>query len=619
MEDDSGGERQSRGKAGPPPLTKAQIERARLKKNEGWKDPSVLQRPSKYSTLTGQKTGPKWSFGKGADRFPSASANTSKELQRSKSSPAWSAQTSTTASVADFHEASLDFTSAEPSRVLTGPEASVEQPHGGFGDASDEDFNEDVPSSPSRHPRPPVTDRLKAPRLECGLDRLDEPEQRSAHPRAHSYDPIQTLGPGSSSTFMQSPNWSFGGGRSRTSDNKKKEHLAHIYQGASSGKKGKVSRASVTLMDLKDAIKPSHKPQAPLSRGFGSQARLQVKGGPMQLPADAPGPGRYELMQFGDVEPVWLKSHGQKSIWSNRTSGRADLRIRTGNPASLGPGGSCTDPASLGSKQASGPTPVFGHPLHDLSKPEYPGLEPTRYDLGSTLGRDRSPVYSLGSGKRSDLGPTPASPGPAQYTIKDSMGSALAISFGKSTRVHESDLVDPDEPPGPGAHTVREPKAPGLGLSKEERMRHTFGGGSFSGPGPGDCFKQLPSTLDLKCGRTMGPRLERSREESPGPCDTAGSDPFKTDIICHDAGPSWGELANRSSIRKPPWREVLQPPVFQLKSGEKLISAVAPLQFKPTGPKWSFMPRRDGKSRPPQGMCVKPGETEAFIVATSVG
>jgi hypothetical protein len=56
--------------------------------------------------------------------------------------------------------------------------------------------------------------------------------------------------------------------------------------------------------------------------------------------------------------------------------------------------------------------------------------------------------------------------------------------------------------------------------------------------------------------------------------------------------PSWGSLNNRSSIRKPPWQVPEQPPVFELKSGEKLIMTNVPVKFKPGGPKWSMMKRR---------------------------
>jgi len=172
MEEESPGEAPFKGKAGFPPLTQAQIEKARLKKNEGFFDPTMLK-TSKFSTLSGQKTGEKFSFSK-ANRFPSASKDFSEALRRSKSSPAWSGQTSTAASDGGG-EASIEFTSAEPSRVLSGHGASIQEPAGpssGFADNSDDELNEG--SISYRHPRPPATDHLSAPRLDGSCDRLGE-------------------------------------------------------------------------------------------------------------------------------------------------------------------------------------------------------------------------------------------------------------------------------------------------------------------------------------------------------------------------------------------------------------------------------------------------------------
>lgn len=585
----------------------------------GFIDPTML-RTSKYSTLSGAKTGEKFSFGK-ATRFPSHSANLSKELQRSKSSPAWSAEASTTASVADgLMEASQDFTSAEPSRVLS-TEASVQEPArpssgaGALVDSDDDEFVEGFPDSPTRHPLPPDKDRLQCPRLDSSLERLGDPQQRSAHPRAHSYDPAQTLGPGTSDTFQHSPHYSFGGGPSRVNDPSKKEHLAHLLC-TSSTKKGKISRAALTMMDLKDAIKPDHKPQAPLSRGFGSQARgLALKAGPMAL-----GPGAYELMRLGDLEPVWMRSKGNQCIWSTRTCGRSDLRNRIGTGPNLAPGDSITEETFQ--FKAGGPTPVFGHPLTEYSKPEWQGSDPSHYNVASSLCRDRSPIHSVGTGKRPGAPPA-RSPGPAQYRIKDDVRhrSQPAVSFGKSTRIHECELVDPDEPPGPGAHTVRvDPKVadkPSTGLPKDAKMRETFlQRDTKTWPSPGDWGGRsagggtLPSSLE-KGGRSMGIHLPRTKEERPGPADTAGWDPYTTDSLCVHSGPSWGSLVNRSDVRKPPWRQIEQPPVFELKSGEKLIMTNVPIQFKSGGPKWSLMPRRAQRR--------DNTESEAMIMASSIG
>lgn len=325
---------------------------------------------------------------------------------------------------------------------------------------------------------------------------------------------------------------------------------------------------------------------------------------------NSPGPAAYELMRIGDLEPVWMRSKGSQCRWSTRTSGRADLRNRTGNPANLGPGGSISE-ETLEFK-ASGPTPVLGHPLKEFSKPEWQGSDPSHYNVASSLCRDRSPIHSIGTGKRPDWR-SPASPGPAQYSPKDDVRhrNQPPISFGKSTRIHECELVDPDEPPGPGAHTVRkDPKVtdkPSTGLPKDVKMREPV---RLIGPAPGDCYRELPSSLE-KGGRSIGIHLPRTREERPGPLDTAGPDPYTTDSLCHHSGPSWGSLVNRSDVRKPPWRQIEQPPVFELKSGEKLIMTNVPIQFKSGGPKWSLMPRREQRR--------DHTESEAMIMATSMG
>jgi len=141
------------------------------------------------------------------------------------------------------------------------------------------------------------------------------------------------------------------------------------------------------------------------------------------------------------------------------------------------------------------------------------------------------------------------------------------------------------------------------------------------GPSPGDAFKGIPTFLDTK-GRSIGVKLPRPVEETPGPGDTAGSgDPFRTDLITMTSSPSWGELANRSSVRKPPWRTITQPPVFQLKNGEKLIMTNVPTQWKPGGPKYSIMPRRKEPRHPNvRGHDSElPAESEAMVALTSLG
>lgn len=326
---------------------------------------------------------------------------------------------------------------------------------------------------------------------------------------------------------------------------------------------------------------------------------------------NSPGPSAYELMRLGDLEPVWMRSKGNQCIWKSRTSGRGFMGNRTGNPTTLGPGGNPLSEDTFEFK-ASGPTSIFGHPLKELSKPEWTGSDPSRYNLATSMCRDRSPIHSVGTGKRPGAPPV-RSPGPAQYSVKDDVRYRTypVSSFGKSTRIHECEMVDPDEPPGPGAHTVRsDPKVtdmPSTGLPQEKRMRVPI---PMMAPGPGDCYRELPSSLE-KNGRSIAIHLPRTKEEKPGPFDTAGGDPYTTDSLCVNAAASWGSLVNRSDVRKPPWRIQEQPPVFELKSGEKLTMGNVPIQFKSGGPKWSLMPRRK--------QIRETTESEAMIMATSLG
>jgi hypothetical protein len=154
----------------------------------------------------------------------------------------------------------------------------------------------------------------------------------------------------------------------------------------------------------------------------------------------------------------------------------------------------------------------------------------------------------------------------------------------------------------------------GVALSKSAKLEKMAGMGP-AGPAPGDAFKAgLPSSLD-KRGRSIGIQLPRPREFTPGPADTAGGDPHQLDLVTRVTGPSWGSLGNRSSVRKPPWREVEQPPVFELKSGEKLIMTNVPIQFKPTGPKWSMMKRRPNREEK-IGMMA---DSEEMVVTTCFG
>lgn len=610
-------ERNKGRKQGPPPLPAG----TKIVQRDTFVDTTMLTTMA-MSTLSGMKNSEKFSFSR-AERFPSASKKFANELSRSKSSPAWSAHTSTTASEAGgLLEPSIDFTSAgpscllsaEPSCVLSAPETSVQEAArpssrgnvtvtASVDYVEGEDFNEGLESPHVRHPPPPATDKLCAPRIDGSSMRLGEPKQRAAHPLGRIYDPVHTIGPGASWSVHRSPQWSFGGGTILSPNSTKKD------QATSSTKKTKMARMALTMMDLKDAIKSPLKPQAPLSRGFGTQARMQLKGGPMELPI-SPGPAAYEMMRQSDPEPVWLVKGGKKAHWSKRTSGRADLSFKSGNPPNLGPGGSTED----FSFKASGPTHVFGHPLNEIEQVDLIGTDPAKYNLGSTLCKDHSPVYTVGKGQRPDIMRPTLGPGPGAYEPQDEgfMPDVHAYSFTKATRVHESDLIDPDEPPGPGAHTVRkDPKLSDFSaMPKEIRNKPLL---KSTTPGPGDTFKgELPSTLDRR-GRSVGVLLPRPKEITPGP-GTFGEDVAAMDRLCYSSAPSWGSLGNRSSVRKPPWAEKEPETQLKMKCGEKPL-LTGTVDFVSSGPKWSLMPKRKELK---QDLPLQ-ADSEAMVVQTSLG
>lgn len=382
---------------------------------------------------------------------------------------------------------------------------------------------------------------------------------------------------------------------------KKKEHLAHITNSPSK-RSGAGRPSAVTLMDLKDALSPKRKRRSPVARSFGSDSRITFR------PWAEPGPGAYDVPRDGDPEPVWAPDRGQQCVWSTRTSNRPVMGHLSGNSPLVGLGHTDT------SFKPGGTSPIFGHPGHDIIKPNYIGTDPARYTLPSSLCRD-SPVCSMGNGKRPAL-VTGLGQGPGPVYDPKLATTSPMISFSKSVRTHQSDLIDPDEPPGPGSHTVRrDPKVsdkPSAGLPKDQKLKHVPGLGP-AGPGPGGSSK-VQSFLEHR-GCTIGIKLPMHVEESPGPGDTAGADPFGTDLGTRRGSPSWGSLVSRSSVRKPPWQESSQSQAVQLSPGQKLIRSDALLKFKPGGPRWSMMPKREEKNK----NLLLQSESEAMVMTTSLG
>jgi len=578
----------------------------------------------KFSTLAGHTNPGNVSFGT-APRFPVKKKELGKTSPKSQASRA----TSTTCSPPETAPASQ-----EPSKVLStaadelaSPEASFMEPSveftqhmastmtsfGGVSmEVSDSVELATLPTgtqtsfSSFRHPAPPKEYKLLAPRFEGSLDRLGEKMARAAFPRAKSYDPALTFGTGTCLAYQHAPHFTFGGGPSRMPESgKKKEHLAEDAPAevAKPKPKAKKGQLAITLMDIKDATRAKTK-KTRLSRGFGMEVRLSAKSSGL-IVNSVPGPGKYAVPRECDEEPVWLASSGLP--WGKRTDNRPSMRNPTASD--VGPG-EYTAHHTLQNFTLK-PSPTFALPLKELSKPNWKGLDPGCYTMSSTL--SKSPSYSVGPGQRPNMTSIGFSPGPAEYSIKDDIcyRSMPSLSFSRSTRVHESDLVDPDEPPGPGAHWVRKDPGPldkpSTAWPKEEDIRKPLAKPTV-GPDPG--HYKLKSSVALDKPITIGIPLPRPVEELPAP---GQYDP--EDHLLRHTAPSWGSL-HRTSVRKPPWDEPEPEKEFKLMSGEKLHVTNVKNDFTPTGPKWSLQPRRPKRRN--EVMKGMASDSEAMITYSSM-
>eukprot|EP00440_Ansanella_granifera_P013809 gb/GFBE01015006.1/.p1 GENE.gb/GFBE01015006.1/~~gb/GFBE01015006.1/.p1 ORF type:complete len:574 (+),score=76.34 gb/GFBE01015006.1/:1-1722(+) len=421
------------------------------------------------------------------------------------------------------------------------------------------------------------------PRFDGSLDRCLSPRQHAGEPRPKSYGPAQTIGEGTAACFLHSPKYSFGGGKSRVAD---------LEEGAP-----KMVKAYSATGDL-SSLKNRRSKRKNMSRGFGCAARLQVKGGPFEMPI-SPGPAAYELAREGDKVPDWASS--SRLPWGVRTGGRSSLKVPVASD--VGPGEYTAEHPF----KAAGPSPKIGQTFKGApdSRKDYPAAG--TYDIKSTVGSAVS--YSVGPGQRAPLFRATCSPGPVyDPSLKGVSPDVHGASWGTSERVHFSDVLDPDEPPGPGAHNVRrEYRAsdkPSTGLPRDEKQFRKMGGmgplgvpaPDHYGPLPGKRLgKQIPIGLPLEphqeltpAGTDYDPKFVLTKPASKEPKPLCRTAPRKSIFDVSEGGSSGAA-------------EALLKRALQQVAAPKPDKNEAP-KFHSSTPSWSMSARRPQKSRADQDL-----------------
>lgn len=382
--------------------------------------------------------------------------------------------------------------------------------------------------------------------------------------------------------YAGAPKWSFAGGRPRVGNGGKRSQslgdvtgvgLVVVPDSENEGA-GEATRHAGEA-DLRRQGAPRKSPlkaKKKLCRGFGSQTRLPMKGSMYQMPY-SPGPAAYDVPRDCDLKPLW--SAETLVPWGKRTEQRPECSFRTSTDA--GPG------EHTAHHPFYGPFPtkaaVFGHPLRE---PAAENHVDTQYDLPSFI--TDGPQIKFGTGSRPDFtgGEIAGRVSPDAYhpDYKSIHPAVRGAGFGTSLRAHESEAVDPDEPPGPGAHEVRRGYAaedkPGTGLGRAERKTT----GDTRGCGA-DAFYNVQSG---PCGQGCSMGLPRGRREDniPGP---GTYDP--SDHLCYDTPPAWVSPAY-TAVRRMEGEKVGR--ALEESRGSKL-KPVYP-HFVPGGPKFSLGRRR---------------------------
>lgn len=421
-----------------------------------------------------------------------------------------------------------------------------------------------------------------APRLDGGLDRMLEPPERSCAPRPQQYDAAIVFGEDTISAYHRAPNYSVGGGKSRMADlEPRAQTLSGLAQESAKAAAAKAQKMHKSCPNLRTPVKTT------LSRGFGTEPRLKIRGGALQLPF-SPGPAGYDVVRDSDIEPLWAS----KSVlpWGNRTGGRSEFARKL--ECRSGPGDHV---AQYGMFNPAKPHPVFAHPLRTLTKDNFPAAG--KYEIATSIGTGTG--IKIGNAPQRDARPPPDNPGPGNYDPEDVHHRAACARFGTSERTHEADLIDPDEPPGPGAHDLlRDPRPKEClnpGLPKDAKLKKTTGLGPQGFPGPGQYRCELPTGKAI----ALHYPLKRPLEKTPGPAD------YRVSVrLTKEEAPAWGSVG-RTAPRKPPWEtnnagsDDMAVAVMAAEAAaanqEGDLPQASKSDFKPKGPKWSLGRRRETK------------------------
>lgn len=543
-------------------------------------------REQKISSLSGQHSSSKFSFGK--DERPWNKKNPRSKLGSASSAPALTESTCDTDHNMSTEDSWMQSRMSMNSTWSTGFRASQI----GFGavDAIG----------------PGLCNSTRAPRLEGSMDRFLENPDRPADPRPKSYDPAATMGSLTAVKYDYAPRWTFHGGPSRVQPFKKPHPTkvaaeAGLHASASEASDNKNEDELLKLrlkMEAFALASPGIKPKKKkLSRGFGTQPRLQIKGGVFQQPI-TPGPCAYDTSREFDAVPDWVNA--AILPWGKRSGQRPQIINPTSTDA--GPGEHMADYPF----RPEGPTPYFGQHVRELTKDNYPA--PCTYTIATSVGQQPSNAM-VETGKRSQLANASCAPGPGTYEPKIAGEPKQHVySFGYSTRGHITDEIDPDEPPGPGTHEIKSTLLPGkncslgVGLPKDRKLKK-MGGMGPDGPGPGT-YKPQVDPMGSGKSAPIGIVLPRKVKEVAPPVgthdpkytliDTAHPNPGAFKYTAprkspFDVGPSEGAGGEAEALMR---RAVDAADVEAEQLGYTQHNRAKALEFPVTAPRWSFGARR---------------------------
>lgn len=406
--------------------------------------------------------------------------------------------------------------------------------------------------------------RLDTTEVRCGEDQL-----HAGNPKAKCYPAARTIGEGTAPIYHHAPLFSFRGGKSRL-DGLQKTDLQR-------------SRSLTLSTGFSDQALRRRSRRKKLSRGFGSEVRFSPNGGVFSMPT-SPGPAAYSVPRAMDKLPEW--STESRIPWGIRTGERAPLLNPTATDA--GPGEHSADHPF----QAAGPSPKIGHTLQELTDTRKGYPAPGHYAVETSIGT--GPSFSIGSGSRSDtFKADPSMPCPGSYNPNPELfREKRTTAFSKSLRTHFSECIDPDDPPGPGAHNIRkEPPLRSTAWPKDEKLKEVPGQGPKDRPGPG-----AYDVADTKTsGWTLAPRLPAPKIKTlPSPTDYDPS--FELTL---QASPSVG-----APSRTAPRKSIFETgSVTEASSAALLKKALAsngpvqeaPVVYQSTTPSWSLGARRSPK------------------------